>query len=64
MITDKTTPDLARQAHGALGHTRPRLLRKVSLLALPRDLGLASLMAVIPTLCALHSYKYRQDLSS
>ena len=57
----ETTADLTRQAHGTLGHTSPRLVREVSLLTLPRDLGLASLMTVVATLCALHSCKYGQD---
>lgn len=59
----KATADLAWQAQGTLGYTRPRLLREFTLLTLPRDLGLTSFMAVVATLCAFRTCKYGQDLN-
>ena len=53
--------DLAWNAQGTLGYTRPRLLRKGRLLTLPLDLGLASFMTIVSTLCALRSCEYGQE---
>ena len=60
-ICNRATADLARQAHGTLGHSRPRLLREISFLTLTRDLGLALFMTVVTTFCTLHSCKHEHN---
>ena len=49
--------DLTTKAHGTFCHPRPMLLRRITLLTLPGNLGLTSLVTVVATFGALNTCK-------